>query len=65
MNVIILLALYPWRAATVPLGQTTKEMLWWDSGDVGVLVAVGRGWDGVVACATSLDTVEDDTDEDY
>jgi len=47
------------------LAQATKEMLWWHSCDVGLLVGVCRVRNRIVAIATSLDAVEDDADKDY
>jgi len=57
--------LYSWWTAAVSLTQATKQVLWRHSCDVRVLVVVGSVWYGVVACATPLDAIEDDTDEYY
>jgi hypothetical protein len=49
----------------IPLAQAAKEMLWWYSGNVGLLVGVCSARNGIVTIATALNAVEDDADKDY
>ena len=56
-------ASYPWWATTVMRSQAAEKPFRGHPVDVGILVGVWRVGNGVIAIATPLDAIEDNTNQ--